>query len=135
MKKYVKNKNFIPEDFINKLDSISDKKENRLIILLIIINLFILPNTIVKIANKVTKDNSVAVVAPIEYKEVENKTNKLKLLIKSINNNIKAMEIKNNSGYIEVDSIENIDNIEKESKLNIDSIDINEGIITMEVNI
>ena len=52
MKRYVKNTNFIPTFFVKKLDTISYEKNNKLILVLLIINLFIIPNSISKILNE-----------------------------------------------------------------------------------
>ena len=45
MKKYMKNKDFIPEKFYNKKELNKNKTENRVFILFLILNLILIPIT------------------------------------------------------------------------------------------
>ena len=137
MKKYVKNKNFTPENFIDKIQQTSNEKNNRLIILLLIVNIFIIPKTISKISNELEYNKSVSVSSINNNpKEIYKDSNKDKLIIimNSINE-IKKMNIGNNRGFIEVDSIEDVFNIEEKKDFKIKSVDIKNNIITVEVEL
>ncbi|MBP1868434.1 hypothetical protein J2Z25_001842, partial [Clostridium tertium] len=45
MKKYLRNKNFIPNEFIERLDLNENKKNNQLISILILLNIIIIPTS------------------------------------------------------------------------------------------
>ncbi len=137
MKKYVRNKNFIPNNFINKLEKSSNENNNKLILLLLIVNILIIPNSISKISNELKSDRSVPA------SNIHNNTNeiskninndKLILLLNSIGN-IKKIKIDNNRGFIEVDSMEEVYNIEDKKEFKIKSVDIKENTLSIEVEL
>ena len=132
MKKYLKNKNFIPISFIEKYEETAYEKSNKLIMLLLILNIFIMPNSISKISNIINQNEAVPVIEVNENKKDINKEN-IEIALNSISNNIENMKIQNNNGYIELRSIENIYDIEDEGKFKIKSVVFNEN--TVEVNI
>ena len=63
MKKYLRNKNFIPNEFIERLDLNENKKNNQLISILILLNIIIIPTSV----NKILQNK--------EYEEVYNNNN------------------------------------------------------------
>lgn len=134
MKKYVKNKNFIPRGFVEKLDILSDEKNNKLILVLIIINIFIIPNSISKIST-VLKNNEVVPVVSINETNKNSNNEKLILLLNSIDNTMNNVKIQNNSGFIEIDSIEKLYNIEEKKSFEIKSVVMEENIIVVEVGL
>lgn len=136
MKKYAKNKNFIPANFIDKIQRGSDEKNNKLILLLLIVNIFIIPKTISIISNELEQNKSVSVTNINTPKEIykDRYNDKLVLIINSINN-FKKIKMENSRGVIEVDSMEEVVNIEEESDFKIKSVDIKDNIIIVEVEL
>ncbi len=137
MKKYVRNKNFIPTSFIDKLDRTSNEKNNKLILLLLIVNIFILPSSISKIASEL-KSNEAISVANINnnYNDIYINSNNdnLVLILNSIDN-IKKIKMENNRGFIEVFSIEEVYKIDEKKDFKIKSVDIKENTIAVEVEL
>ena len=136
MKKYAKNKNFIPAKFIDKIESTSNEKNNKLILLLLILNIFIIPKSISIISNELEYNKSVTVTNVNTPKEIykDSTYDKLVLIINSINN-FKTIKMENGRGFIEVDSMEEVVNIEEKSDFKIKSVDIKDNIITVEVEL
>lgn len=124
IKRYVKNKNFIPNEFIENLNNKSNNNIDRLIGILIFINIFIIPTSFNKVSQEIN-NKAVPVVSIIENNQDINKS-KLKTAIKAINDNIISMKIQNNSGSIEVNSIKEIYNIEEENIFKITSLNIDD---------
>ena len=134
MKKHVKNHNFIPSSFIERLETTSYEKNNKLILFLLILNLFIVPNSFNKISNIFKSNEDIPVISINEtYKDI-NKEN-LSFLLNTINNTIKNIRIENNRGFIEVNSIEEIYNMESEGKLKIKSVVMEEESFIIEVEL
>ncbi|MDY6226276.1 MAG: hypothetical protein SPH93_01150 [Clostridium sp.] len=136
MKKYAKNKNFISANFIDKIQRGSDEKNNKLILLLLIVNIFIIPKSISIISNELEQNKSVSVTNINTPKEIykDRYNDKLVLIINSINN-FKKIKMENSRGVIEVDSMEEVVNIEEESDFKIKSVDIKDNIIIVEVEL
>lgn len=124
MKIYVKNKNFIPAEFIDSVYIKSNKNNSRLIMFLLIINIFIIPTSISNIKNSI-KSKEVIVVANINNEDVDVNKEKIIRVISMINNDISSVEIQNNFGTMEFNSIEEIFKIEKEEKIKINVLKIN----------
>jgi hypothetical protein len=125
MKKYVKNKNFIPYEFIEKINNKSNNDIDRLIGVLIFINIFIIPTSFNKVSQKLNNNETVPAVSVIESNQGINK-NKLKTLIKAINENMISVKIENDSGSIKLNSIQEIYNIEEEKIFKINSLNIDD---------
>lgn len=135
MKRYVKNKKFIPSNFIEKLDNQSNEKNNKLILVLIIINILIIPNSISKLSNNI-KNNEVVPAVNINNEYENSNKEKLILLLNAISNSISNINISNNIGIIEFDSIEEIYSIEEQGSFKIKSLDMNkDNIFTVEVEL
>lgn len=126
MRIYVKNKNFIPLDFINKINSKANRNNNRLLTILLIINIFIIPTSVSKIKNNII-NNKVIPVVNINNDDIDINKEKIKKALNIINNNISSMKIQNNHGLIEVKSIEEIYNMEKEEIIKINILNFNNG--------
>lgn len=125
IKRYVKNKNFIPNEFIENLNNKANNNIDKLIGILIFINLFIIPTSFNKVFQGINNNKAVPVVSIIENNQDINK-NKLKKAIKAINKNMISMKIQNNSGSIELNSIQEIYNIEEENIFKITSLNIDD---------
>ncbi|MDV4152177.1 hypothetical protein R0131_15220 [Clostridium sp. AL.422] len=135
MKKYVRNHSFIPVSFIEKIETTSYEKNNKLILFLLILNLFIIPNSLKKMPS-IFKNNEEIPVVSVRYAYEDTNKKNLALLFNTINDNhIKSMRIDNNRGIIEVNSIEDLYNMEDENKFKIKSVDMKEHTIIVEVEL
>lgn len=136
MKKYLRNKNFIPNEFIERLDLNENKKNNQLISILILLNIIIIPTSV----NKILQNK--------EYEEVYNnlesnlnieeriKKENIEEWINNITPNILYMNIQNNNGSIKVKNKEEVFKIEENDKIKINSIIKNEeNYFTLEVRL
>ncbi len=132
--KNVKNHSFIPISFIEKLETTSYEKNNKLILFLLILNLFIVPSSFKKISNIFKSNEDIPVISINEAYKDTNKEN-LSFLLSTINNEIKNIRIENNRGFIEVNSIEEIYNMESEGKLKIKSVVMEEESFIIEVEL
>lgn len=124
MKMYIKNKNFIPRDFIEKANSKSQENNNKLIMILLIINIFIIPSSIERLKNIFDNTKTAPVVKTINENKNINKE-KIKKVLNIINDNINNIKIQNNSGIIEFNSIEEVYKLEEENIININSLRFN----------
>ncbi|MPL93628.1 hypothetical protein SDC9_39762 [bioreactor metagenome] len=123
MKKYLKNKNFIPKDFIERLNDNSEKKNNKLITLLIVLNIMFFPTTFNKvIINKKEINEEKLKVEKDSNLEKDIKRENLKYWVDSINSNIINMKIQNSSGIIKIKGEEEVFKIEAEEEFKIKSI-------------
>lgn len=123
MKKYLKNKNFIPKDFIERLNDNSEKKNNKLITLLIVLNIMFFPTTFNKvIINKKEINEEKLKVEKDSNLEKDIKRENLKYWVNSINSNIINMKIQNSSGIIKIKGEEEVFKIEAEEEFKIKSI-------------
>lgn len=123
MKKYLKNKNFIPNDFIERLNDDSNKKNNKLIMLLIILNIMFFPTTFNKvIINKKEMNEEKLKVQKDSNLEKDIKRENLKYWVNSINLNVINMKIQNSSGIIKIKGEEEVFKIEAKEEFKIKSI-------------
>ena len=117
MKKYIKNKNFLPSNFKNKEEKNIYTKY--LVLILIILNLYLAPINIDIFYNENNKEDDIPVyqeiIKPMYY-------NELKGIIEILYEDFKEGNIKNNKGQIITDKFEAIYKIEEESKIKIKSI-------------
>ncbi|MGG7143662.1 hypothetical protein ACQPVP_09370 [Clostridium nigeriense] len=123
MKKYVKNKYFIPYEFIEVQNNKSNNNIEKLIGILIIINIFIIPTSFNKVLKKINNNEIVPVASAIENNQDINKE-KISTIIKAISENIISLKIENDSGSIELNSIQEIYSIEEKEIFKINSLNI-----------
>ncbi|MBS5885409.1 MAG: hypothetical protein E6300_14700 [Clostridium sp.] len=140
MKKYLRNKNFIPNEFIEKLDLNENKKNNQLISILILLNIIIIPTSVNKILQnkeyeEVYNNNNNNLESNLNIEEGIKKEN-IEEWINNITPNILYMNIQNNNGSVKVKNKEEVFKIEKSDKIKINSIIKNEeNYFTLEVRL
>lgn len=117
MRKYVKNKNFSP-------DNLKDKKEKSIytkyfILIITILNLFLIPLNMEIIYDKNNKEETIPV-----YEEIEENIyyNEIKEIIEILYADFIEGNITNNNGQIITDNLEVIYKLEEEDKIIIKSI-------------
>ncbi|MDU3523834.1 hypothetical protein [Clostridium sp.] len=140
MKKYLRNKNFIPNEFIERLDLNENKKNNQLISILILLNIIIIPTSVNKILQnkeyeEVYNNNNNNLESNLNIEERIKKEN-IEEWINNITPNILYMNIQNNNGSIKVKNKEEVFRIEENDKIKINSIIKNEeNYFTLEVRL
>ena len=140
MKKYLRNKNFIPNEFIERLDLNENKKNNQLISILILLNIIIIPTSVNKILQnkeyeEVYNNNNNNLESNLNIEERIKKEN-IEEWINNITPNILYMNIQNNNGSIKVKNKEEVFKIEENDKIKIKSIIKNEeNYFTLEVRL
>lgn len=118
MGNYLKNKNFMPRKFINNQNFKKNKGSKRGVVILIIVNLLFLPLTIDSFfKNKKVKvlevpkvlDTGIAISGVIKW-------------IEEIDVDVLSMSIRNNSGTMEVKSMEKVYSLEEHGEVIINNI-------------
>ena len=130
MKKYIKNKNFLPSNLKDKEEKSMHKKY--LILGLIILNLYLAPINIDIFYNENNKEADIPV-----YQEITEPMyyNEIKGIIEILYKDFKEGNINNNKGQIITDEFEVIYKLEEESKIKIKSIRKEENLgYIVEVN-
>ena len=117
MRKYIKNKNFSP-------DNLKDKKEKSIyrkyfILIITILNLFLIPLNMEIIYDKNNKEEIIPV-----YEEIEQDIyyNEIKEIIEILYEDFIEGSITNNNGQIVTDNLEVIYKLEEEDRITIKSI-------------
>lgn len=125
MKKYMKNKDFIPEKFYNKKQISKNKKEKGILLLFLILNLFLLPTTIKSIEK--TKKDAVINKTNIEEKSLsDGEFDNIKIWIDNvISDNVEEAYINKNKGEIIISSLENIDKLSGNKSIIISDVNLN----------
>ncbi|WP_315074552.1 hypothetical protein [uncultured Clostridium sp.] len=123
MKKYMKNKNFIPEKFYYRMELKERKNERRIIVLFLLINLSLFSTTFKDIKKVYEKQQ------PITNTDIEQKNvnfNNVNTWIRNIfKDDIEEAYITNNNGEIEVESVNKINNLNLEDSINITDVSLN----------
>ena len=123
MKKYSKNKNFVPEKFLNKIKLDNNRKEKIIITLFLLLNLYFLPKTL-KIIKDMNSNNSTADIN-IKKQDRDNLKEISKWLNSTFDNNIIEVHITNEHGEIVVDSTDEINKLSLDKALIIKDINLN----------
>lgn len=124
MKIYVKNKNFIPIDYIDKVNNKAQENNSKLIMILLIINIFIIPNSIIRVKNILDNNKPIPVVNIVNENKDINKEN-IKKILNLISNNINNIKIQNNNGIVEFNSLEEVYKLENDKIFNVNSLKFN----------
>lgn len=123
MKKYMKNKNFIPEKFYYRMELKERKNERRIIILFLLINLSLFSTTFKNI-KKVYEKRQPVTNTDIEQKNV-NFNNVNTWIRNTFKDDIEEAYITNNNGEIVVESVNKINNLDLEDSINVTNVSLN----------
>jgi hypothetical protein len=124
VKKYMKNKDFIPEKFYEKIESGKIKRENKILLFFLIIDLLLIPTTVKDIMG--AKDKKVQI-------EQENKVNKNEMILNNINvwidniinDDIQEAYITSNSGSeITINDLNIINELSENSSIKIKNVNL-----------
>lgn len=128
MKKYMKNKDFIPEKFYDKKQIYKNKKEKGIILLLLVLNLTLLPITTKNIdqtkkaavMNKINIENK-----RLNYDEFDN----INIWVENIiSDDIEEACINKNKGEIIISNLESIDKLSCNKAITISDMNLkNDG--------
>jgi len=124
MKKYMKNKDFIPERFYNKVDLNKSKNENRIFTFFLIINLILVQTT----AKSIHEINEQNLRGKYEVSNEQSKynINDINLWIENImKDDIEEAHINNNNGEIVVDDLDKIEELGASASIEITDVNLN----------
>ncbi len=125
MKIYTKNKDFIPERFFNKVEMDTIRKENKVIILFLIINLIAFPFVVQNISE--TKESS-KLNRNSNIEEGKIKFEDISIWVKNLmKDNIEEAHITNNGGDIIVDNLSDIDELSSNGFIEIHDMNLNDN--------
>src|SRR5690242_1820782 len=124
MKKYMKNKDFIPEKFYDKIELNRNKTENKIFTLFLIINLFIIPITTKNIGE--VKEKPIVNRSDIyDSKQNNINSNDINIWIESIiKSDIEEACITNNNGEVVVKDLDEIDELSSNSSIEINDVNL-----------
>lgn len=124
MKKYMKNKDFVPEKFYNKIELNKIKNENKIFTFFLIINLLFIPTT-VKSIQEINENN---MTSTYDATNEQNKysINDINLWIENImRDDIGEAYITNNNGEVIVDSLDKVDELSSSASIEISDVNLN----------
>ncbi|ALB47108.1 MULTISPECIES: hypothetical protein [Clostridium] len=125
MKIYTKNKDFIPERFFNKAEMNTIRKENKVIILFLIINLIAFPFVVQNISE--TKESS-KLNRNSNLEEGKIKFEDISIWVKNLmKDNIEEAHITNNGGDIIVNNLSDIDELSSNGFIEIHDMNLNDN--------
>lgn len=125
MKIYMKNKDFIPERFFNRVEMNTVRKENKVIILFLIINLIAFPFVVKNISE--TKESS-KLNRNSNLEEGKIKFEDISIWVKNLmKDNIEEAHITNNGGDIIVNNLSDIDELSSNGFIEIHDINLNDN--------
>ncbi|NRT76753.1 hypothetical protein [Clostridium beijerinckii] len=125
MKIYTKNKDFIPERFFNKVEMNTIRKENKVIILFLIINLIAFPFVVQNISE--TKESS-KLNRNSNLEEGKIKFEDISIWVKNLmKDNIEEAHITNNGGDIIVNNLSDIDELSSNGFIEIHDMNLNDN--------
>lgn len=125
MKIYTKNKDFIPERFFNKVEMNTIRKENKVIISFLIINLIAFPFVVQNISE--TKESS-KLNRNSNLEEGKIKFEDISIWVKNLmKDNIEEAHITNNGGDIIVNNLSDIDELSSNGFIEIHDMNLNDN--------
>lgn len=125
MKIYTKNKDFIPERFFKRAEMNTIRKENKVIILFLIINLIAFPFVVQNISE--TKESS-KLNRNSNLEEGKIKFEDISIWVKNLmKDNIEEAHITNNGGDIIVNNLSDIDELSSNGFIEIHDMNLNDN--------
>lgn len=124
MKKYMKNKDFIPEKFYDKIELTKSKNENKIFTFFLIINLLLVQTT----AKSIQEINEQNIVGKYDVSIEQNKynSNDINLWIENImRDDIEEAYITNNNGEVVVDNLDKVDELSSSTSIEISDVNLN----------
>lgn len=124
MKKYMKNKDFIPEKFYDKIELTKSKNENKIFTFFLIINLLLVQTT----AKSIQEINEQNIVGKYDASIEQNKynSNDINLWIENImRDDIEEAHITNNNGEVVVDNLDKVDELSSSTSIEISDVNLN----------
>lgn len=124
MKKYMKNKDFIPEKFYDKIELTKSKNENKIFTFFLIINLLLVQTT----AKSIQEINEQNIVGKYDASIEQNKynSNDINLWIENImRDDIEEAYITNNNGEVVVDDLDKVDELSSSTSIEISDVNLN----------
>lgn len=121
MKKYLKNKNFIPRDYVDKNINSKNKGNRRGIIYLVIINLIIFPIVVEQLFEK---EEIIEIEKTIPIEEIHKDV--IINWINEIDKEVISIKVENNNATMIVKSEQKIYDLEEKGVLSINNITKNE---------
>ena len=119
MIKYTRNKNFIPQEFIIKRKIAMRKKCSKFLMICILMNLFLLPQSIKKIRTYNKKE------IPVAYIKRGRSINEIKKWFKIVSlSKIREANIKDNEGVIILEDFDTFYKLELDKEIDLISLDI-----------
>ena len=124
MKRYMKNKDFIPEKFYDKIELNRNKTENKIFTLFLIINLFIIPITTKSIGE--VKEKTIVNRSDVyDSKQNNINSNDINIWIENImKSDIEEACITNNNGEVIVKDLDEIDELSSNSSIEINDVNL-----------
>ena len=124
MKKYMKNKDFVPEKFFNRKESNKNKKEKILLMIFLIVNLILIPITTKSIGE--IKKTTIASNDGINNSKLKKMDpNSINILIESIiKDGIEEAYISKSNGNIIVNNLESIEELSSNKFINIRELNL-----------
>ena len=124
MKRYMKNKDFIPEKFYDKIELNRNKTENKIFTLFLIINLFIIPITTKSIGE--VKEKTIVNRSDVyDSKQNNINSNDINIWIENImKSDIEEACITNNNGEVIVKDLVEIDELSSNSSIEINDVNL-----------
>ena len=124
MKRYMKNKDFIPEKFYDKIELNRNKAENKIFTLFLIINLFIIPITTKSIGE--VKEKTIVNRSDVyDSKQNNINSNDINIWIENImKSDIEEACITNNNGEVIVKDLDEIDELSSNNSIEINDVNL-----------
>ena len=129
MKIYLKNKNFIPRNYVNNIKSNKSEGDKRGLIYLVLINLLMLP---ISIEGLFEKEKPIEIEKPIIVEEVH--VESIINWINEIDKEVISITVENNNAIMLTNSKEKIYSMEEKGNISINNISKNEkGYYILEI--
>lgn len=135
MKNYIKNKHFVTNEFIAKVENIKLKRRRNILIILLCLNLIYLPLNL-NILNKSSNQHVEKINIESYSKEKKFKSDDIcKISEVLLSDNIKEYDVTSDGGSIVVSSVEETDNILNKKAFEVEEVELkNDGNFELKVS-